>query len=58
MCLFPRREQDTQLVDGLVFDTAASHAAGGPLRVQNAKIGVIQFCLSAPKTDVRTTRCD
>jgi T-complex protein 1 subunit delta len=26
--------------------------AGGPTRVNNAKIGVIQFHLSAPKTDI------
>jgi len=30
----------------------ASHAAGGPTRVANAKIGLIQFCLSAPKTNI------
>jgi len=29
-----------------------SHFAGGPTRVENAKIGIIQFCLSAPKTDL------
>merc|ERR1711871_862205 len=27
-------------------------AAGGPTRVENAKVGLIQFCLSAPKTDM------
>ncbi|EGG13544.1 chaperonin containing TCP1 delta subunit [Cavenderia fasciculata] len=41
---------DTELVKGLVFDQQSSHAAGGPTRVNNAKIGLIQFCLSAPKT--------
>ena len=30
----------------------ASHAAGGPTKVKDAKIGLIQFCLSAPKTDI------
>jgi len=44
--------EDTELVEGLVFDTHASHAAGGPGRIQNAKIGLIQFCLSAPKPDM------
>lgn len=44
--------EDTELVDGLVFDSAASHTAGGPTRMVNAKIGLIQFCLSAPKTDM------
>merc|ERR1711988_785742 len=43
---------DTELVDGLVFTHKASHTAGGPTRVEKAKIGLIQFCLSAPKTDI------
>jgi len=44
---------DTELIDGLVFpDKKASHSAGGPTKVDNAKIGLIQFQLSAPKTDL------
>lgn len=44
---------DTELIDGLVFTNAqCSHSAGGPTRIDNAKIGLIQFCLSAPKTDM------
>jgi len=43
---------DTQMVDGLVFTQGAVHSAGGPTRVENAKIGLIQFCLSAPKTNM------
>ncbi|KAK6127668.1 hypothetical protein DH2020_038546 [Rehmannia glutinosa] len=43
---------DTELVKGLVFDKKVSHAAGGPTRVENAKIGVIQFQISPPKTDI------
>lgn len=43
---------DTELVKGLVFDKKASHAAGGPTRVDNAKIAVIQFQISPPKTDI------
>lgn len=44
---------DTELIDGLVFpDKKASHSAGGPSKVENAKVGLIQFCLSAPKTDI------
>lgn len=44
---------DSELIDGLVFtNNKVSHFAGGPIRVENAKIGVIQFCLSAPKTDM------
>merc|ERR1719230_634687 len=30
---------DTELVDGLVFTQKASHTAGGPTKVANAKIG-------------------
>ena len=44
--------EDTQLVDGLVLDLKASHVAGGVNRVEKAKIGLIQFCISPPKTDV------
>jgi len=47
--------EDTQMVDGLVFTQKIAHAAGGPTRVQNAKIGLIQFCLSPPKTNIEQT---
>ena len=43
---------ETELVDGLVFNQKVAHAAGGPTKVANAKIGLIQFCLSAPKTNM------
>jgi T-complex protein 1 subunit delta len=43
---------DSELVDGLVFNQRVSHAAGGPTKVKDAKVGLIQFCLSAPKTDM------
>jgi len=43
---------DTELVNGIVFTQKISHAASGPTRIQNAKIGLIQFHLSAPKTDM------
>lgn len=46
---------DTELVDGIVFTQKASHVAGGPSRVSNAKIGLIQFCLSAPKTNIENS---
>jgi len=45
---------DTELVDGLVLTQRVSRAAGGPSRVKDAKIGLIQFCLSAPKTDMES----
>jgi len=43
---------DTELVEGLVFNQEASHGAGGPTKVVDAKIGLIQFQLSAPKTNM------
>lgn len=43
---------DTALVPGLVFSQKVSATAGGPTRVQGAKIGLIQFCLSAPKPNL------
>ncbi|KAL0928601.1 hypothetical protein M5K25_000504 [Dendrobium thyrsiflorum] len=43
---------DTELIRGLVFDKKVSHTAGGPTRVENAKIAVIQFQISPPKTDI------
>jgi T-complex protein 1 subunit delta len=39
-------------VHGLVFTNRASHTAGAPTRVAGARIGLAQFCLSAPKTDI------
>ena len=44
--------EDTELVDGLVLEQKISHLAGGISQVEKAKIGLIQFCLSPPKTDV------
>ncbi|XP_033120989.1 T-complex protein 1 subunit delta-like [Anneissia japonica] len=43
--------EDTELVDGLVF-TQRPSGTGGPSKVEKAKIGLIQFCLSPPKTDM------
>lgn len=48
--------EDTELVEGLVLDQKASHFAGGITRVEKAKIGLIQFCISPPKTDVSVTQ--
>lgn len=42
--------EDTELVNGLVFPKKGS--SSGPTRVEQAKIGLIQFCLSAPKSDI------
>jgi len=43
---------DSELVRGLVLQRGAKHTANGPTRMENAKIALIQFCLSAPKTDM------
>jgi hypothetical protein len=43
---------DTEVVEGLVFDHKASKAAGGPTRVENAKIALIQVRDGEP-----TARC-
>jgi T-complex protein 1 subunit delta len=43
---------DTELVKGLVLTKGATKTANGPTSMQNAKIALIQFCLSAPKTDM------
>ena len=44
--------EDTELVDGVVLNQNVIVSAGGPTRVEKAKIGIIQFQLSAPKPDV------
>jgi T-complex protein 1 subunit delta len=44
--------EDCELIDGVVFAHKASHSAGGVSRVEKAKIGLAQFCLSPPKTDM------
>eukprot|EP01086_Lenisia_limosa_P005094 TRINITY_DN2124_c0_g1_i1.p1 TRINITY_DN2124_c0_g1~~TRINITY_DN2124_c0_g1_i1.p1 ORF type:complete len:529 (-),score=214.88 TRINITY_DN2124_c0_g1_i1:57-1643(-) len=43
---------DTELVDGIVFPQGCAKKAGGPIRMKDAKIALIQFCVSAPKTDL------
>jgi T-complex protein 1 subunit delta len=43
---------DAEIVRGLLFSQKIAHQAGGPTRVQNARIGLIQFCLSAPKPNM------
>ncbi|KAF8536213.1 chaperonin Cpn60/TCP-1 family [Trichophaea hybrida] len=43
---------DTELVDGLVLTQNVIKSAGGPTRMEKAKIGFIQFQLSPPKPDM------
>ncbi|KAI0983934.1 hypothetical protein GJ496_007386 [Pomphorhynchus laevis] len=42
---------DTELVEGLVLDQDSA-GYGGPTRMEKAKVALIQFCISAPKTDI------
>jgi len=44
--------EDTELVQGLVLHKGSIKSAGGPSQMPNAKIALIQYCLSAPKTDM------
>merc|ERR1712002_750628 len=46
--------EDSQLVDGIVF-TQKAQGQGGPNKVEKAKVGLIQFCISPPKTDMDNT---
>lgn len=43
-------------MEGLCFSSQkVSHFAGGPSRLTNPKIALIQFCISAPKTDLENS---
>eukprot|EP00005_Dracoamoeba_jomungandri_P010852 CAMPEP_0174273618 /NCGR_PEP_ID=MMETSP0439-20130205/55185_1 /TAXON_ID=0 /ORGANISM="Stereomyxa ramosa, Strain Chinc5" /LENGTH=522 /DNA_ID=CAMNT_0015364893 /DNA_START=14 /DNA_END=1582 /DNA_ORIENTATION=+ len=46
---------DTELIDGIVFTQSAVKQAGGPTYIKDAKIGLIQFQLSPPKTNMDNT---
>ena len=47
---------DTEMVDGCILvGKKASVSAGGPTQMKDAKIGLIQFQLSAPKTDMESS---
>lgn len=48
---------DTELVEGLVLNQSVIKNAGGPTRMEKAKIGLIQFQLSPPKPDVHLPCC-
>ena len=45
---------DTEMIDGLCFGKGFARS-GGIQRVDAPKIGLIQFCLSAPKTDMENS---
>lgn len=43
--------EDTELINGLVFPQKLANVSG-PKRLEKPKIGLIQFCISPPKTDM------
>ncbi|KAM6500445.1 Chaperonin Cpn60/TCP-1 family [Amanita muscaria] len=47
--------EDTQLVEGVVLNQNVVVSAGGPTRMEKAKIAIVQFQLSAPKPDIDNT---
>ena len=44
--------EDSEMVDGVVLNQPIIKSAGGPTRIEKARIGLIQFQLSPPKPDV------
>lgn len=47
-------DDTTIITNGAVFKQKASHSAGGPVRIKDAVIALIQFQLSPPKTDMES----
>ena len=47
--------EDSEMVEGLVLTQPVIKSGGGPIRVEKARIGLIQFQLSPPKPDVGDT---
>lgn len=44
---------DTEMANGLVLTQNVSSSAGGPTRMEKARVALIQFQISPPKSDVR-----
>ncbi|KAK5071052.1 T-complex protein 1 subunit delta [Lithohypha guttulata] len=44
--------EDTEMVNGLVLNQPVIKSAGGPTRIEKARIAIIQFQLSPPKPDM------
>jgi T-complex protein 1 subunit delta len=44
--------EDSEMVEGLVLTQSVIKSSGGPVRMEKARIGLIQFQLSPPKPDV------
>jgi T-complex protein 1 subunit delta len=51
-----RTIDDTELIEGLVFDKVKSNtSSGGPTKIKKAKIAVCQFQILTPKTDIENS---
>ncbi|KAJ8905661.1 hypothetical protein NDN08_002167 [Rhodosorus marinus] len=46
---------ETELIPGLLLNQTAESGASGPTRIEKAKIALIQFQLSPPKTDMENS---
>lgn len=47
---------DTEMIDGMILNQSVARGGSASVsRVQNAKVALIQFCLSPPKTDVENS---
>ena len=46
---------DSELIDGIVLNQKIQSTAGGPSKIENARIGLIQFQLSPPKPNMDTS---
>ena len=44
--------EDTEMISGLVLNQPVIKSAGGPTRIEKARIALIQFQLSPPKPDM------
>jgi chaperonin GroEL (HSP60 family) len=44
--------EESEMIDGLVLNQQVLKSGGGPTRIEKARIGLIQFQLSAPKPDM------
>lgn len=47
--------EQTELLEGFGLNYPAVKSYGGPIKIKNAQIAIIQFCLSRPSTDVENT---
>lgn len=46
---------DSRVVDGVLLDLPALKSSGGPSKMENAKIAVVQFHFGPPKSDVENS---